>query len=128
MPQMVFEYILKENGIELAKGTIDKLNRINSTILRTDIDGTIKIELYPEYAPNTVSNIIKLAEKGILVIDEFDKIIGIDKLACIHINDSKNIIGANKDRHENVGYGEIGFDNLIKIIYNERLKDIPKIL
>lgn len=62
------------------------------------------------------------------VLDEFDEKIGLNYLKCIHINDSKNILGAGKDRHENIGYGEIGFDNLIKIIYNPRLENIPKIL
>ena len=51
-----------------------------------------------------------------------------DYLKCIHINDSKNERGAHKDRHENIGYGNIGFDNLIKVIYNDRLDEIPKIL
>ena len=62
------------------------------------------------------------------VLDLFDEKIGLDYLKCIHINDSKNIINAHKDRHENIGYGTIGFDNLIKIIYNNKLKNIPKIL
>lgn len=62
------------------------------------------------------------------VLDEFDKIIGLDKLECIHINDSKNEINTHKDRHANIGYGTIGFDNMIKIIYNDRIKNIPKIL
>lgn len=62
------------------------------------------------------------------ILDEFDKIIGLDKLACIHINDSKNEINMHKDRHANIGYGTIGFDNMINIIYNERIKYIPKIL
>ena len=62
------------------------------------------------------------------VLDEFDKIIGLSKLACLHINDSKNMIGAHKDRHENFGRGTIGFDNLINVIYNPRLDGIPKIL
>lgn len=62
------------------------------------------------------------------VLDLFDKIIGLDKLKCIHVNDSKNIMGSHKDRHENIGYGHIGFDNLINIIYNKRLDNIPKIL
>ena len=61
-------------------------------------------------------------------LDEFDKKIGINKIKCIHINDSKNPLGAHKDRHENIGYGTIGFDNLINVIYNERLGDIPRIL
>ncbi len=58
----------------------------------------------------------------------FDKNIGIDKIKCIHINDSLNPIGSHKDRHANIGYGTIGFDNLINVIYNERLKGIPMIL
>jgi len=62
------------------------------------------------------------------VLEEFDTIIGLEKLACIHINDSKNIKGSHKDRHENLGIGSIGFDNLINIIYHPRLECIPKIL
>ena len=61
-------------------------------------------------------------------LDEFDKLIGIDKIGCVHVNDSKNVIASHKDRHENIGYGTIGFDNLISIIYNKRLENIPKIL
>jgi len=61
-------------------------------------------------------------------LDKFDELIGIDKIKCVHINDSKNEIGTHKDRHENFGLGNIGFDNLIDVIYNERLSDIPKIL
>ena len=61
-------------------------------------------------------------------LDLFEKEIGIDKIGCIHINDSKNDINSHKDRHENIGFGTIGFDNLISIIYNDRIKDIPKIL
>ena len=62
------------------------------------------------------------------VLNEFDKVIGLDYIKCIHINDSKNEKGSRKDRHENIGYGTIGFDNMIKIIYNDKLKDVPKIL
>lgn len=62
------------------------------------------------------------------VLAQFDKIIGLNYIKCIHINDSKNIINTHKDRHENIGFGTIGFLNLINIIYNEKLEDIPKIL
>lgn len=62
------------------------------------------------------------------VLREFDKIIGLQYLKCIHINDSKNKISSHKDRHENIGFGEIGFPSLIQIIYHEKLKDVPKIL
>ena len=62
------------------------------------------------------------------ILDEFDKIVGLKYLKVIHINDSKNLISTHKDRHENIGFGTIGFDTLINIIYNDRLKGIPKIL
>ena len=62
------------------------------------------------------------------ILDEVDSKIGLSYVKCIHINDSKNPIGAHKDRHENIGYGTIGFDKLIKVIYNDRLTDVPKIL
>lgn len=62
------------------------------------------------------------------ILDELDKKIGLSYLHCVHVNDSKNVRGARKDRHENIGYGMLGFDNLIKIIYNKRLDNIPKIL
>ena len=62
------------------------------------------------------------------VLEEFDKIVGLNYLKVIHINDSKNVMGAHKDRHDNIGIGNIGFDNLIKIIYHDKLKGIPKIL
>ena len=62
------------------------------------------------------------------ILDEFDKVIGLNKLGCIHINDSKNEKGMKKDRHENFGFGYIGFDALINVIYNKRIEGIPKIL
>lgn len=62
------------------------------------------------------------------ILEEFDNIVGIKYLKVIHINDSKNEINSHKDRHENIGFGTIGFDNLIKIIYNKKLEGIPKIL
>ncbi len=62
------------------------------------------------------------------VLKQFDEIIGLKYLKCVHINDSKNLINTHKDRHENIGFGTLGFNNLIKIIYHDKLKDIPKIL
>ena len=62
------------------------------------------------------------------LLDTFDKLVGVNKIKCIHINDSKNNINSHKDRHENIGFGTIGFDNLINIIYNKRLEEVPKIL
>jgi len=61
-------------------------------------------------------------------LNEFDKLIGIDKIKCVHVNDSKNTLAAHKDRHENIGFGTLGFTNLLNVIYNKRLEDVPKIL
>ena len=62
------------------------------------------------------------------ILESFDKLIGIDKIKCIHINDSKNTISSHKDRHENIDKGTIGLDTLIKVIDYDKLKDVPKIL
>ncbi len=58
----------------------------------------------------------------------FDKHIGLDKIKCVHLNDSKNEVASHKDRHENIGFGTIGFNLLMKVAYHEKLKDVPKIL
>ena len=62
------------------------------------------------------------------LLEQFDRIIGLDRIACIHINDSKNVMGAHKDRHENIGYGEIGFDILNGIVHHPKLEKVIKIL
>ena len=62
------------------------------------------------------------------VLDVFEKYNLLSKIKCVHVNDSKNMKDSHKDRHENIGFGEIGFDNLINVIYNKRLENIPKIL
>lgn len=62
------------------------------------------------------------------VIEEFDKIIGLDKLKAIHLNDSKNDCGSHKDRHEKIGEGKIGLDAIIRIINHPALKNLPFIL
>lgn len=62
------------------------------------------------------------------VLNEFDKIVGIERLKVLHINDSKNARGARKDRHENIGFGHIGFEALNYIVHHPQLAEIPKIL
>ncbi len=62
------------------------------------------------------------------VIKHFDEVIGIDRISVFHINDSKNPQGAAKDRHENFGFGYIGFDSLLKVVYHPQFLNIPKIL
>lgn len=62
------------------------------------------------------------------VLNEFDKIVGVDRIKVIHVNDSKNPLGASKDRHENIGFGHVGFDALHYIVHHEQFQLIPKIL
>lgn len=62
------------------------------------------------------------------VLAEFDKIIGLDKLQVVHVNDSKNPQGSHKDRHANIGFGTIGFDALNAVVHHEKLQGLPKIL
>ena len=62
------------------------------------------------------------------LLDEIDQKIGLDKVLAVHINDSKNVNGAAKDRHENLGHGHIGFENLLHVVHHPRLVDVPKVL
>lgn len=62
------------------------------------------------------------------VIDSFDRILGKDQIAVFHINDSKNVPGAQKDRHANLGFGTIGFDALSYIVHHKDFEHVPKIL
>lgn len=62
------------------------------------------------------------------VMKHFDEVLGLDQIAVFHINDSKNPLGASKDRHENLGKGHIGFDTLFRVVSDKRFESIPKIL
>ncbi|SUK13746.1 endonuclease IV [Staphylococcus agnetis] len=62
------------------------------------------------------------------VLNEFDKIIGVDRIKVVHVNDSKNPREAHKDRHENIGFGHIGFDALNYVVHHKQFEHIPKIL
>ena len=71
---------------------------------------------------------IKNTSKYKQVMNEFDNIIGLDRLKCIHMNDSKKILGSRVDRHENIGKGFIGIEGFINIMNDKRIEHIPKIL
>ncbi|MBU9712083.1 deoxyribonuclease IV [Evansella tamaricis] len=62
------------------------------------------------------------------VLKEFDQIVGLDRIKVLHVNDSKNERGARKDRHENIGFGHIGFEALERILYHDAFVNVPKIL
>ena len=62
------------------------------------------------------------------VFAQFDRVLGLDQIAVIHVNDSLNPLGAHKDRHANIGQGTIGYETLHRIVHDERFAGVPKIL
>lgn len=62
------------------------------------------------------------------VLTEFDKVIGLERLKAVHLNDSMNGLGSHKDRHAKIGEGQIGLEALVRVIRHPALKDIPFIL
>jgi len=117
---MILLETMAGKGTEIGK-SFEELKTIIDNVKFKDKIGVCLDTCHINDAGYDISNFDK-------VLEEFDRIIGLDKLKCLHINDSKNEIGAHKDRHENFGFGYLGFDNLIKIIYNEKLESVPKIL
>ncbi len=101
--------------------TLENINKIVTSIDKKDRVGVCLDTCHLSdagYNIKDVDNFLKMV----------DDIIGINKILCVHINDSKNESGARKDRHENIGYGHIGFDTLYKIVHHPLLDGIPKIL
>ena len=62
------------------------------------------------------------------MLDEFDRVIGLDRLEALHVNDSKNPPASHKDRHEKIGQGTLGVETFRAVVTNERLRDLPMIL
>ena len=62
------------------------------------------------------------------VLDEFDRVIGLDRLRALHLNDSKNPLGSHKDRHEKIGAGTLGLETFRAVVTNERLAGLPMVL
>ncbi len=116
---LILEF-MSGKGSEIGKN-IDELKYILNNI---DCKEKIGICLDTCHMNDSGINLNNFAE----FLDLFDKEIGINKIKCIHINDSLNDIGTHKDRHTNIGYGKIGFDVLINVLYNSKLMDVPKIL
>lgn len=107
-------------GNEVGK-SIDELNSIIKLINKQDRIGVCIDTCHMNDAGVDISKFDEF-------LDEFDSIIGIHKIKCVHLNDSLNERESHKDRHANIGYGTIGFDNLINVAYNKRLEGIPFIL
>lgn len=62
------------------------------------------------------------------VLEEFDRVIGLDRLKALHVNDSKNPLGSHKDRHEKIGQGTLGLSTFEAVVTNPRLCGLPMIL
>ena len=90
----------------------------NGLLIEDEILFSLNKKKYKHLTPN-MANLIR---------DMFGVVSPGEKIKCIHLNDSMNPIGSHKDRHANIGYGTIGFDKLINVIYNPRLEGIPFIL
>ena len=59
------------------------------------------------------------------VLTEFDRVVGLGRLKAVHINDSKNPVGARKDRHEKIGEGTLGTETILRVMRHEALRDLP---
>lgn len=120
-----------ENIVVLLETMAGKGTELGTDIeeIKTIIDGVNKKELI-----GVCLDTCHLNDSGVDIskfddyLDEFDEKIGLDRIKVLHLNDSKNGLGSRKDRHELIGYGTIGFNNLLNVVLNERLSDVPKIL
>jgi len=117
---MILLETMAGKGSEIGR-TFEELNKIIKGVLKKDRIGVCFDTCHLNDAGYDLNNFDD-------ILNEFDRVIGIDKIKCIHINDSKNPLESHKDRHENIGKGTIGLDTLIKVINNPKLKDVPKIL
>ena len=101
--------------------SFDEIKRIIDGVNKKELIGVCMDTCHMHDSGYDISDSNKL-------LDEFDNIVGLHYVKCVHVNDSKNICGAKKDRHENIGKGCIGLDNLINFIYNRKLDNVPMIL
>ena len=62
------------------------------------------------------------------VLEEFDRVIGLDRLKAVHLNDSKNVLASHKDRHEKIGQGNIGLEAMMNVVNHKKLRHLPFIL
>lgn len=125
--------LTKEQNVQIAletmagKGTEIGRNfeELAQIIERVDLDEKVSVTLDTCHTHDAG---YPIKEDFDWVLDEFDRIIGLDRLKVVHVNDSKNVQGGAKDRHENIGFGEIGFDALNYVVHHPKLTHLPKIL
>ena len=79
----------------------------------------VKAEIVEEKKHFVKARLVEVVEKSP------DRVVGLDRLKAIHLNDSMNVLGAHKDRHEKIGKGKIGLDALMRVVNHPKLKDLP---
>ena len=99
-----------------------KFEELRMIIDRTKFDGKLGVCLDTCHVYDAGYDIVNNLDG---VISEFDRIIGLERLKAIHLNDSKNPFASHKDRHEKIGEGSIGLDAVKRIINHPKLKDLP---
>lgn len=120
-PEMTTTVLLETmagKGSEIGRN----FEEIRAIIDRTELSDKLGVCLDTCHVSDGGYDIINNPEA---VLEEFDKIIGIDRLKAIHLNDSMNPMGAHKDRHEKIGDGHIGFEALMKFIKMPQLDGLP---
>ena len=105
-------------GSEIGKS----FEEIRAIIDRVELDGKLGVCLDTCHVNDAGYDIVNNLDG---VLEEFDKIVGIDRLKAVHLNDSKNPLASHKDRHEKIGRGYIGTDAFERIINHPSLKDLP---
>lgn len=105
-------------GSEVGKS----FEELRAIIDRVELDGKLGVCLDTCHVNDAGYDIVNNLDG---VLEEFDKIVGIDRLKAVHLNDSKNPLSAHKDRHEKIGRGYIGTDAFERIINHPSLKDLP---
>lgn len=105
-------------GSEIGKS----FEEIRAIIDRVELDGKLGVCLDTCHVNDAGYDIVNNLDG---VLEEFDKIVGIDRLKAVHLNDSKNPFASHKDRHEKIGRGYIGTDAFERIINHPSLKDLP---
>ena len=108
-------------GSEIGKS----FQELRSIIDRVDLDGKVGVCLDTCHVSDGGYDIVNNLDG---VLEEFDNVVGIDRLKALHLNDSKNPLGAHKDRHEKIGEGFIGIDAFQRIINHPQLRDLPMFL
>lgn len=117
---MVLLETMAGKGTEIGK-SLEEINRIIEGVSIKDKIGVCIDTCHLNDSGYDMSDFNKF-------LDLFDSLIGIDYIKCVHVNDSRNEFNSHKDRHANIGYGTIGFQNILNVVNNDRLKNVPKIL